>query len=121
MSQENYLDQLKQWFIRCKNKLYLFYNNYIRLPCIKFYNYIFIKKIITPIKENANDLDKKDINDIELNNLSLSNVDNIVHNNEHSITKRISYSDSNSNDFQEVSIHRPSISSFISPNYLDQN
>jgi len=113
MSQDNYFNQLKQWFIKYKNKLFAFYHNYIKIPCINLYNYIFIKKIDNPIEIlTENDLSN---NDIELDNITNNTIDTT----EQSITKRISYSDSN--DFQEISIHRHSISSCVNSNYLDKN
>jgi hypothetical protein len=113
MSQHNYLNTLKQWFILCKNKLYLFYDNYIKFPCINLYNYIFVKKINHPISIQSN---------IEIVDLSNSTINTIIEDNdEQSITKRISYSDNNSSDFQEISIHRQSISSCINANYLEKN
>jgi len=112
MSQHNYLNTLKQWFILCKNKLYLFYDNYIKFPCINLYNYIFVKKIKPPISIQSN---------IEIVDLSNETINNIIDNDTVSITKRISYSDNNSSDFQEISIHRQSISSCINANYLEKN
>jgi hypothetical protein len=114
MSQHNCLNDLKQWFILCKNKLFLFYNNYIKYPCINLYNYIFLKNI-------NNQLDTSIKSNIEIVDLSNGPIDNIIEDDEQSITKRISYSDNNSSDFQEISIHRQSISSCINANYLEKN
>jgi hypothetical protein len=122
MSQYSNYNQLKRILLKIKNNIIHFYNNYIKIPCINLYNYFFIpinNVIIIDVSHNLTTSN----NEIELSDTKTTKQtlmsDKIDE--ELTVTKRISYSDNSSNDFQEVSIHRPSISMYINPDYINKS
>jgi hypothetical protein len=110
MSQDSNYERLKRILLKIKHSIHYFYINYIKLPCINLYDYIFVKKKEIIITDTSNS--KIDVDIIDKN----SNIEL-----EPTITKRMSYSDEVTNDFQEVSIHRPSISMYITPDYINKS
>ena len=120
MSQDSNYNQLKGILLKIKNNIDYFYNNYIKIPCINIIsycsNYFFVSDNIELVK------------DISQNNTHIQSevelCDTIPSEpveEEPSITKRVSYSDNNSNEFQEISIHRPSISMYINHDYINKS
>jgi hypothetical protein len=120
MSQDSNYNQLKGILLKIKNNIAYFYNNYIKIPCINIIsycsNYFFVSDNIELVK------------DISQNNTHIQSevelCDTIPSEpveEEPSITKRVSYSDNNSNEFQEISIHRQSISMYINHDYINKS
>ena len=120
MSQDSYYDRLKKILFKIKNNITHFYINYIKMPCINIIsycsNYFFISNDIELVKDISQNITNIP-SEVELCDTTYSEPIE----EEPSITKRVSYNDNNSNEFQEISIHRPSISMYINPDYINKS
>jgi len=120
MSQDSYYNRLKRIFLKIRNNMIYFYNNYIKIPCINIIsycsNYFIVSTNVEIIRDISNNITE---NPSEIELCDKINSEKIEE--EPSITKRVSYNDNNSNEFQEISIHRPSISMYINPDYINKS